>query len=89
LSRPDVDKIGWFPVDVHTPDQLADGVAVIGRLRAAAGLTAPFDVAVGCEPDDDPRPWGAAGATWWMAAGFGAVPDPQLVGAVIDAGPPR
>lgn len=80
---------GWFPVDVTSPDQLAEGVAAIHRLRAAAGTGgAPYQVAIGGEPDDDPGRWAVAGATWWLAR-FGADPDLDKVRSVIAAGPPE
>ncbi len=52
---------GYFPVQVDTPDQLAE-------LLAALPPTEPgFDVAVDGPAGRDPRPFGDAGATWWLA----------------------
>jgi alkanesulfonate monooxygenase SsuD/methylene tetrahydromethanopterin reductase-like flavin-dependent oxidoreductase (luciferase family) len=79
---------GWFPVAIDSPDQLAEGVATVTDLRAAAGGAGrPYEVAIAREPDDDPRRWADAGATWWMAR-FGAEPDVALLSSIIDAGPP-
>ncbi len=81
---------GWFPVNVDSPDQLAEGVAALTGLRSDLGRgETPFDVAIGRDPDDgDPAPWQAAGATWWLVR-FGPDPDVGAVTAVVDAGPPH
>jgi alkanesulfonate monooxygenase SsuD/methylene tetrahydromethanopterin reductase-like flavin-dependent oxidoreductase (luciferase family) len=55
---------GFFPANLEHPDQLAEGVATITDLRA--GLTGPYDVAIGLPFDADPLPYAAAGATWWL-----------------------
>jgi alkanesulfonate monooxygenase SsuD/methylene tetrahydromethanopterin reductase-like flavin-dependent oxidoreductase (luciferase family) len=55
---------GVFPVEIDSPDQLAELVADVTELRA--GTTGPYDVAVGGPPGTDPRPYAAVGATWWM-----------------------
>jgi alkanesulfonate monooxygenase SsuD/methylene tetrahydromethanopterin reductase-like flavin-dependent oxidoreductase (luciferase family) len=79
---------GWFPVNIDSPDQLAEGVGVIDRLRVVAGVESTFDVAIAVDPGDDPARWSAGGATWWLVR-FGAAPDANRVAAVVDAGPPR
>jgi alkanesulfonate monooxygenase SsuD/methylene tetrahydromethanopterin reductase-like flavin-dependent oxidoreductase (luciferase family) len=57
---------GMFPIEVETPDQLAEIVAEAQSLRPAdAGA---FDVAVGGPVGTDTAPYEAAGATWWMAS---------------------
>ena len=51
---------GYFPVQVDTPEQL-------GELVADLPPTSPgFDVAVDGPAERDPRPFEAAGATWWL-----------------------
>jgi alkanesulfonate monooxygenase SsuD/methylene tetrahydromethanopterin reductase-like flavin-dependent oxidoreductase (luciferase family) len=57
---------GVFPVRVDQPDQLAEIVTTIEQHRADAGVSGPYDVAVGGPPGTDPAPFAAAGATWWM-----------------------
>ncbi len=53
-----------FPIEVESPDRLAALVAEAQRLRdPGAG---PLDVAVDSDVGDDPAPWAAAGATWWL-----------------------
>jgi alkanesulfonate monooxygenase SsuD/methylene tetrahydromethanopterin reductase-like flavin-dependent oxidoreductase (luciferase family) len=80
---------GWFPIELDAPEQLAEGLAEIRLLRAAAGRAGePYDVAAEGEPGDDPGPWEAAGATWWLI-GFGPEPAPDRIGRVVAAGPPR
>lgn len=57
---------GMFPIEVDTPDQLAEIVAEARALRPAdAGA---FDVAVGGPAGTDTAPYEAAGATWWMTS---------------------
>jgi alkanesulfonate monooxygenase SsuD/methylene tetrahydromethanopterin reductase-like flavin-dependent oxidoreductase (luciferase family) len=70
---------GFFPVNLEHPDQLAEAVAVITQLRAAAGRDGAYDVAVPLPAGTDPAPWVAAGATWWMAE---FAPDTVTVDAV-------
>jgi alkanesulfonate monooxygenase SsuD/methylene tetrahydromethanopterin reductase-like flavin-dependent oxidoreductase (luciferase family) len=59
---------GFFPVDLESPDQLAEIVARVGALRAAAGRASdePYEVIAGLEPGTDPAPYHEAGATWWL-----------------------
>jgi alkanesulfonate monooxygenase SsuD/methylene tetrahydromethanopterin reductase-like flavin-dependent oxidoreductase (luciferase family) len=59
---------GFFPVNLDHPDQLAEAVAMITELRAAAGATdRPYDVAIALPAGTDPAPYQRAGATWWLA----------------------
>ena len=51
---------GVFPIEVEEPAQLAEVVA------AVQPRTSSYDVAIGRAPGEDPRPWAAAGATWWL-----------------------
>lgn len=52
---------GFFPVGLENPDQLAEVVAGLDRLRREEGkdATEPFDVAVEVEPGSDPGPFAA------------------------------
>ena len=59
---------GFFPANLQHPDQLAEIVAAIATLRRQAGtdITDPYDIVADIEPGDDPTPYAAAGATWWL-----------------------
>ncbi|MCW3015762.1 MAG: luciferase [Solirubrobacterales bacterium] len=78
---------GWFPIELEGPEQLAAGVQTIQAERRAAGRDGAFDVVVTGGPEEDPRPWREAGATWWLT-GFSLQPGLAEVRAAIDAGPP-
>ena len=74
---------GYFPVQVDEADQLAE-------LLADLPPTPPgFDVAVDGPAGRDPRPFAAAGATWWLVefSAFDVTAD-EVLGVVRD-GPPR
>ncbi len=55
---------GFFPVNLSSPDQLAEAAAAVGSLRV--GGERPFDVVAEVGPGADPAPWVAAGATWLL-----------------------
>jgi alkanesulfonate monooxygenase SsuD/methylene tetrahydromethanopterin reductase-like flavin-dependent oxidoreductase (luciferase family) len=59
---------GFFPVNLESPDQLAEIVDHIGALREQAGRAPddPYEVIAGLEPGTDPAPYHEAGATWWL-----------------------
>jgi alkanesulfonate monooxygenase SsuD/methylene tetrahydromethanopterin reductase-like flavin-dependent oxidoreductase (luciferase family) len=59
---------GFFPVNLDSPDQLAEIVARLGALRQEAGRPPdePYDVIAGLDPGTDPAPYHRAGATWWL-----------------------
>jgi alkanesulfonate monooxygenase SsuD/methylene tetrahydromethanopterin reductase-like flavin-dependent oxidoreductase (luciferase family) len=78
---------GWFPVDVPSPDALAEVIAY--GLRERPTDAGPWEVAVQGPPGGDPRPWVTVGATWWLTR-FEAVGVSRdaVLGAVRD-GPPR
>jgi alkanesulfonate monooxygenase SsuD/methylene tetrahydromethanopterin reductase-like flavin-dependent oxidoreductase (luciferase family) len=60
---------GFFPINVDHPEQLAEIVAQLSALREPSrGLHEPYDVIVELEPDIDPGPYAAAGATWCLLA---------------------
>jgi alkanesulfonate monooxygenase SsuD/methylene tetrahydromethanopterin reductase-like flavin-dependent oxidoreductase (luciferase family) len=81
---------GFFPVGVQHPDQLAEIVTAIAKLRREAGIdiTDPYDIVAEIEPGHDPMPYAAAGATWWLV---GFPPDTVTVdlvrGVLRDASP--
>jgi alkanesulfonate monooxygenase SsuD/methylene tetrahydromethanopterin reductase-like flavin-dependent oxidoreductase (luciferase family) len=82
---------GFFPVALEGPDQLAEIGAELAALRAAVGRdpAEPYDVVVTLPPGDDPAPYAAAGATWWLV---GLQPETASAGALraaIRAGPHR
>jgi alkanesulfonate monooxygenase SsuD/methylene tetrahydromethanopterin reductase-like flavin-dependent oxidoreductase (luciferase family) len=59
---------GFFPLGLDHPEQIAEIVSDVAALRreAARPSTEPYDVAVALPPGDDPAPYAAAGATWWL-----------------------
>jgi alkanesulfonate monooxygenase SsuD/methylene tetrahydromethanopterin reductase-like flavin-dependent oxidoreductase (luciferase family) len=76
---------GYFPVNVESPDQLAEIVVTVRELRADER---PYDVAVELVPGRDPAPYVAAGATWSLTD---LAPDGlslDTVRGVIRGGPP-
>ena len=81
---------GFFPVGLENPDQLAEVVAGLERLRREEGSDAmgPFDIAVELEPGTDPAPFVAAGATWGLVAFPGDQVSTDQVRGVIREGPP-
>lgn len=77
---------GFFPVNVTSPEQVAEPAAVLRELR---GTLDGYDIAVALQPSADPRPYAVAGATWCLTD-----PDPAALGrsgvrAMIAAGPPK
>jgi len=78
---------GVFPIGLEQPDQLRELVAQVQRLRSPGA--GPFDVAAGGRPGTDPRPYAAAGATWWMVSfpAYGVRAD--TVRGVLRDGPDR
>ena len=76
---------GFFPVNLDHPDQLAEIVADLAALRRdAAG---PYDVVAALQPGVDPRPYAAAGATWWVVEFPGDDVSIDRVRRVIRDGP--
>src|SRR5919108_6154500 len=59
---------GFFPVNLESPDQLAEIVARVGALREEAGRgpDEPYEGVAGGAPGIDPAPYHEAGATWWL-----------------------
>ena len=75
---------GYFPIDLQAPGQLAELVGELGERRSGS----PFEIAVEGWPGDDPAPWAAAGATWWLLRFSPFDVDVAGVRDVIAAGPP-
>jgi alkanesulfonate monooxygenase SsuD/methylene tetrahydromethanopterin reductase-like flavin-dependent oxidoreductase (luciferase family) len=75
---------GLFPMNLEHPDQLAEAVATVTRLRASP---AAYDIAVGLAPGTDPEPYVRAGATWWMPEFPVEDATPANVRALIRNGP--
>ena len=83
------------------PDELASLVADVTGLRAAAGRAGdPYDVIIEADSTgefaqlepNEPGPWAAAGATWWVESWWSLEPGPAGLAEVrrrVAAGPPR
>jgi alkanesulfonate monooxygenase SsuD/methylene tetrahydromethanopterin reductase-like flavin-dependent oxidoreductase (luciferase family) len=74
---------GFFPVNLSSPDQLAETVEQVRQLRGPRAD--PYDIVVEIEPGADPGPYQAAGATWCLT-GFNPsdVSADQVRGVVRD-----
>ncbi|TCC61430.1 LLM class flavin-dependent oxidoreductase [Kribbella pittospori] len=75
---------GYFPVNLTSPDQLAESVAALESIR---GDLTNYDIVISLPPTTDPAPYAAA---TWCLTDF----DPSTlrlpdVRAVLNAGPPR
>ena len=78
---------GWFPVDVPSPDALAEVIEyALGERPSDAG---PWDIAVQGPPGGDPQPWVAVGATWWLTRFEAVGISRATVLDVVRDGPPR
>jgi alkanesulfonate monooxygenase SsuD/methylene tetrahydromethanopterin reductase-like flavin-dependent oxidoreductase (luciferase family) len=75
---------GMFPIDLPGPEALATLADQVRELRA--GADGPFELIVENPPGTDPRPWEAAGATWFLT-GFGSQPRAAEVREAIESGP--
>ncbi len=78
---------GFFPVNLSSPDQLAEAMETVRAHRTDPD--SPFDVAVALAHDTEPAPYATAGATWWFTD-F----DPERitladVRSIVAAGPHR
>ena len=71
------------PGQPQHPDQLAEAAATIAGLRGPG----PYDIAVELAPGADPRPYAAAGATWWLTAFDPESVTVDEVRGVLRAGP--
>ena len=76
---------GAFPIEVESPDQLADIAGELEQLRGDDPR--PFDLVIGQRPGTDPAPYAAAGATWWLVA-FPIATRLDEVEGVLRDGPP-
>jgi alkanesulfonate monooxygenase SsuD/methylene tetrahydromethanopterin reductase-like flavin-dependent oxidoreductase (luciferase family) len=59
---------GFFPVDLESPDQLAEIVSTLAGLRGETegDRVEPYDIVAALPPGADPMAYAAAGATWWL-----------------------
>ena len=73
---------GVFPIDMESPEQLAEMVAWVQEER---GELYGFEVVVTNPAGTDPNPWEDAGATWCLT-GFGNQPTEAEVIAAIERG---
>jgi alkanesulfonate monooxygenase SsuD/methylene tetrahydromethanopterin reductase-like flavin-dependent oxidoreductase (luciferase family) len=80
---------GFFPLGLDHPEQLAEIVTDLTTLRREAGRdpTEPYDVVVALPPGEDPAPYAAAGATWWLVEFPWDALSVEQVRAVIREGP--
>jgi hypothetical protein len=76
---------GAFPIEVESPEQLAELAADLRELRG--NDPRPFDLVVGGPPGTDPAPYAAGGATWWTVS-FPLGTTVADVRSVLAAGPP-
>jgi alkanesulfonate monooxygenase SsuD/methylene tetrahydromethanopterin reductase-like flavin-dependent oxidoreductase (luciferase family) len=80
---------GWFPINLEDPADLGGQIEYAQQFRPDDAAGSPWDVAVQGLHDTDPRPWQAAGATWWLVR-FEPFNLPAAhVRDVAAAGPPR
>ena len=77
---------GMFPIDMTEPEQLHELLDVLRAERGEKGLDG-YDVVVQGLTGEDPAPWAAAGATWWMARFDPFTITEALARATIDAIP--
>lgn len=77
---------GFFPVNLETPDQLAECVAAV---EAERGTRADFDFVIGLPPETDIRPYVEAGATWCLTKFEPNNLKVADIRAVLAAGPPH
>jgi alkanesulfonate monooxygenase SsuD/methylene tetrahydromethanopterin reductase-like flavin-dependent oxidoreductase (luciferase family) len=75
---------GFVAANLESPDQLAELVADLTALRES---DSPYDIAVALEPGDDPTPYVAAGATWWLVGVPADAARAELIRAIIRDGP--
>ncbi len=80
---------GFFPLGIEHPDQVAEIVAGLAARRRETGKdpTEPYDLVVALPPGEDPAPYAAAGATWWLVAFPWDAPSVDQVRAVTREGP--
>jgi alkanesulfonate monooxygenase SsuD/methylene tetrahydromethanopterin reductase-like flavin-dependent oxidoreductase (luciferase family) len=72
---------GIFPIELPSPDELAELAAAIVKLRD--GDQHPFEVVIDLDPSTDPDPWRHPGAIW-ILTDFGPQPRPARVRDVIE-----
>jgi alkanesulfonate monooxygenase SsuD/methylene tetrahydromethanopterin reductase-like flavin-dependent oxidoreductase (luciferase family) len=81
---------GYFPVNLDSPDQLAEILVDLTALLEAADKVIgedAYDVVVALPPGVDPTPYAAVGATWWLVEFPWESPSVDQVRSVIRDGP--
>jgi probable F420-dependent oxidoreductase len=76
---------GFFPVNLESPDQLAEIVDRLTDLRGDTGR--PYDIIAALSRGTDPAPYEAVGATWWIVEIPWETPTVDFVRGVIRDGP--
>ena len=77
---------GLFLIDQEDPAELAAAVAAVAAHRGDDGA---FEVVVTGDRGDDPAPWQAAGATWWLTGVDPFTVTAEQAAELADEGPPR
>jgi alkanesulfonate monooxygenase SsuD/methylene tetrahydromethanopterin reductase-like flavin-dependent oxidoreductase (luciferase family) len=77
---------GWFPIGLSSPDELVVQIAYAQQYRPPDAGS--WDIAVQGLHDEDPAPWVAAGATWWLVRFEPFDLPASHVREVAEAGPP-
>jgi alkanesulfonate monooxygenase SsuD/methylene tetrahydromethanopterin reductase-like flavin-dependent oxidoreductase (luciferase family) len=80
---------GFFPLGLDHAEHLGEIVRNLTTLRSEAGTDPAelYDVVVALPPGDDPAPYAAAGATWWLVEFPWDALSVDQVRAVIRDGP--
>jgi alkanesulfonate monooxygenase SsuD/methylene tetrahydromethanopterin reductase-like flavin-dependent oxidoreductase (luciferase family) len=79
---------GIFPIDLDTPAQLAEVMAVVRQHRSPREAGRPFDVALVAPERGRPEEFAEAGATWWLREFDPFTVTAAEVRSVVAAGPP-
>jgi alkanesulfonate monooxygenase SsuD/methylene tetrahydromethanopterin reductase-like flavin-dependent oxidoreductase (luciferase family) len=77
---------GLFPIELPSPEALAELAAEVSVLRAELGNDHAFDLIVDLPVAADPAPWEAAGATWILTE-FGVGARKKEVRDAVEAPP--
>lgn len=77
---------GFFPIDLDGPEDIA---TIRADVAARRGNMDGWDLVAQGLPGEDPRPWVAAGATWWLTTIRPWGLEVAAVRDLVTAGPPR